>query len=218
MKNSLTSHRPISTTNNPPSRLSKLPSNRKLLKQESSRFFSLNQKYSLQRETSTTTVPNLPEYLSPEDTIYYAEVFKMFDSDKSGEIDLNELQEAVRSTGMEPTENELKMMITTVTGSQDKQTVSLQEFLKMVSIIKAQGAAHTGNMTSQLNLEEAFRAMDTDENGFITASDLFRVLDNLGERLPADQLYEMLSFADADLDGKVGIEDFCKMVTSSSQN
>lgn len=135
--------------------------------------------------------------LSSEDHAYYTEVFEMFDTDQSGAIDLKELQEAVSSTGMNATESELKIMMASVTGG-EKSEVSLKEFLKMVVIIKNQGGK-----ANELSLQEAFEAMDIDQNGFISASDLFKVLENIDETLPTEQIYEMLSYGDDDFDGKV---------------
>ena len=51
------------------------------------------------------------QHLSAEDHFYYSEVFSMFDTDKSGAIDLQELQEAVASIGIESSEAELKIMV-----------------------------------------------------------------------------------------------------------
>jgi Ca2+-binding EF-hand superfamily protein len=135
--------------------------------------------------------------LSAEDHSYYSEVFEMFDTDQSGAIDLKELQEAVASTGLNPTESELKVMMASVSGS-EKNEVSLQEFLKMVVIMKNQEGR-----ANELSLHELFEAMDVDKNGYISASDMFKVLENIEETLPADQIYEMIAYGDEDFDGKV---------------
>ena len=135
--------------------------------------------------------------ISTEDLTYYSEVFAMFDTDQSGAIDLKELQEAVSSIGMTTSEAGLKTMMQSVTGS-DKSEVSLNEFLKMVTIIKNQGGKD-----NEMYLQEAFDALDVDNNGFISASDLFKVLEDIEESLPADQIYEMLAYGDDDFDGKV---------------
>ena len=87
----------------------------------------------------------------------------------------------------------------------EKSEVSLEEFLKMVVIIKNQGSKST-----ELSLREAFESMDIDMNGFISASDLFKVLENIGDDTPTDQVYEMLSYADDDFDGKVKFKRFIK--------
>jgi calmodulin len=147
--------------------------------------------------------------LSREEVEYYSEVFNMFDKDGSGAIDLQELAEAMESTGISPSESELRTMISGVAG--DKEEVSLDQFLRMVSIIKAQNIKET-----QMDMREAFDAMDVDKNGYISASDLFKVCDNVGERLPADMIYEMLQFGDDDLDGKVGFQDFCKIMAGGA--
>jgi Ca2+-binding EF-hand superfamily protein len=144
--------------------------------------------------------------LTHEEFTYYSEVFGIFDKDGSGAIDLIELQEAFGSMNMEMSESDLKVMIAGIAGH--KEEVELPEFLKMVSIIKARTVK-----SNQLDLKEAFAAMDVDGNGFISASDLFKVLENIGESLPSDQIYEMLTYGDDDMDGKVGFDDFCRLMT-----
>jgi Ca2+-binding EF-hand superfamily protein len=49
----------------------------------------------------------------------------------------------------------------------------------MVVIIKNQAP----KKENHLDLEEAFAVMDVDGNGYISASDLFKVMENIGERL-----------------------------------
>lgn len=144
--------------------------------------------------------------LTQDEYTYYSEVFGIFDKDGSGAIDLNELHEAFQSMNMEMSEAELKVMIAGIAG--DKEEVELPEFLRMVAIIKARTVK-----SNQLDLREAFAAMDVDGNGFISASDVFKALENIGEHIPSDQIYEMLTYGDDDMDGKVGFEDFCRMMT-----
>jgi calcium-binding protein CML len=156
-------------------------------------------KVDLMRREDTMSPVRMNEVISmsAEDQSYFTEVFEMFDTDQSGAIDLKELQEAVVSTGMNPSETELRIMMASVTGS-DKNEVSLTEFLKMVVIIKNQGGKD-----HELSLQEAFQVMDVDNNGYISASDMFKVLENINQTLPADQIYEMLAYGDDDFDGKV---------------
>lgn len=47
-------------------------------------------------------------------TLEYREAFNLFDRDKSGEISIQELEVAMRSMGLNPTEDELKKLIAEV--------------------------------------------------------------------------------------------------------
>ena len=54
--------------------------------------------------------------------------------------------------------------------------------------------------------------VDNNKDSFIDMADLTSYLSSLGEIVTADVIKSMLSSADADGDGKVGFEDFQKLV------
>merc|ERR1711959_318686 len=63
-------------------------------------------------------------------------------------------------------------------------------------------------------LIEAFKVFDRDNNGFISASELRRVMTNLGEKLTDEEVDEMIREADIDGDGQVNYQEFVKMMMS----
>lgn len=59
---------------------------------------------------------------------------------------------------------------------------------------------------SEEEVREAFKVFDKDCNGFISASDLKQVMNNLGEKLTDEDINEMIKEADHDGDGQVNYE------------
>jgi calmodulin len=66
-------------------------------------------------------------------------------------------------------------------------------------------------------IEEAFRSMDVDGNGFISASDLRIFYRALGEELDDEELDDMIAELDLDGDGQVGLEEFGKLASQRIQ-
>ena len=59
---------------------------------------------------------------------------------------------------------------------------------------------------SEEEIKEAFKTFDKDGSGFITADELRQVMTNLGEKLTAEEVDEMIKEADTDADGKIKYE------------
>lgn len=59
--------------------------------------------------------------------------------------------------------------------------------------------------------QEDFDAIDTDGDGFITPTELIKALPDLSE-LPAEELIAIMTTADANGDGKIDYDEYCKLV------
>jgi len=84
-------------------------------------------------------------------------------------------------------------------------TIDFPEFLAMM-------ARRTSHIDSEEELREAFRTCDNDGDGYISTTELWQMMANLGERLTVSEVEDMIRVADADGDGKVNYEDFVKMM------
>ena len=132
--------------------------------------------------------------MSEEEMTELKAVFKTFDKDGDGTIDVEELGTALRSLGQNPTKEEVKKLIDE-TDKDGSGCIEFDEFAKMM----AQRSA--SNQTSEQELLEAFKVFDTDGSGIIDASKLRHIMSNLGEKLsdeeldalPDDELEELLA-------------------------
>jgi len=77
--------------------------------------------------------------------------------------------------------------------------VDFPEFLTMMS--KQLSSRDTAD-----EIREAFRVFDKDGNGFISVAELRHIMGNLGEKMPEEEVEEMIQEADIDGDGQVNYD------------
>jgi Ca2+-binding EF-hand superfamily protein len=67
------------------------------------------------------------------------------------------------------------------------------------------------------DLTRAFRKIDINGDGYITHSELKRVLTKYGEKMSDDEVKLLIEEADVNHDGKLDYQEFCQMVMSTSK-
>lgn len=163
-------------------------------------------------------VSNLPEYKVRDLT----EAFKMFDLNGDGKISRVELGTVLRSLGETMTDSELEQMIKDVDTNGDGE-IDLQEFINLNAdhrTTRAAAAATTSTLATVGDdqddgiseteaLQSAFDVFDSDNDGFISAGELHKVLSGLGDdRISLDDCRYMISCVDLDGDQKVDFKEF----------
>jgi len=145
--------------------------------------------------------------LTNEQVDEFKEAFSLFDKDADGSITSSELGTVMRALGQNPTEAELQDMVNEV-DSDGNGSIDFPEFLSMMS-------RKMKEADSEEEIKEAFRVFDVNNNGFITAKELRKVMTNLGEKLTDDEVEEMIKEADKDGDGRVNYEEFAAMMITA---
>merc|ERR550532_161576 len=130
--------------------------------------------------------------------------FALFNTSDSGAITKEELRAALQSLGEEPTEDELKLLISEV----DTNNNGMVEFAEFKSLMDKQ----MRDTDTEEELIEAFRVFDRDGNGQISPAELRHVMSNLGEKLGEDEIEKMIADADDNGDGQINYEEFIKMM------
>jgi len=82
---------------------------------------------------------------------------------------------------------------------------------------ESNGGDEGNRMDSEEELLSAFKVFDKDGNGFISPTELRRIMMNLGETLTDEEVDEMIRGADMDGDGQINYEEFVTMTMSSSK-
>ena len=128
----------------------------------------------------------------------------MFDKDGSGNIDINELRDAMKALGIYLTraqlKDEMKKMDTDGSG-----TVEFEEFLTLMKV-KIQ------DRNPEEELRRSFRIYDEDDTGKISFVDLKRVATELNANLTDDDIRGMIFEADRDRDGEVSQDEFLRIM------
>uniref|UniRef100_G3U0R9 EF-hand calcium-binding domain-containing protein 11 n=1 Tax=Loxodonta africana TaxID=9785 RepID=G3U0R9_LOXAF len=129
----------------------------------------------------------------------FKEVFSLFDKDGNRNTTTKELGTVMRSLRQNPTEAELQDMINEV----DADGNGTIDFLD----------GKKSERHSEEKIKEAFspQLLDKDGNGYVSDSELRHVMTNLGEKLPDEEVDEIIREADIDGDGQVNYEEFVQM-------
>ncbi|KAE8663878.1 putative calcium-binding protein CML25 [Hibiscus syriacus] len=137
------------------------------------------------------------------------EVFKKFDVNGDGKISSCELGSVMCSLGQKPSDEELRNMIQEVDADGDG-FVDFEEFLEL----NTKGV--DSNEVLQ-DLKEAFSVYDLDGNGSISAEELHKVLQSLGDGCSLSECRKMISGVDNDGNGMIDFEEFKTMMMAGTR-
>ncbi|KAL7546729.1 hypothetical protein ACHAWF_016263 [Thalassiosira exigua] len=145
--------------------------------------------------------------LSEDEVADLKEAFSMFDIDGDGTITIVELKEVMKSLGQNPTEKELKQMISSVDDNGDNE-IDFEEFLILMSSKKP------SKDDPDKELRDAFKVFDADGSGTISRSELKKLMKNLGQKLSDEELDAMMDEVDTDGNGEIDFQEFKTMMVS----
>lgn len=92
----------------------------------------------------------------------YQRAFDLLDKDKNGTITTSELGDAMRSTGLDPSEEDVKEMIKKA-DADNSGTLSFAEFQKLM--------VHEVKKTAMKDLRDVFSSYDKDNDGTVTVEE-----------------------------------------------
>ncbi|KAL9450822.1 hypothetical protein AB3S75_012541 [Citrus x aurantiifolia] len=146
----------------------------------------------------------MADVLSEDQIAEFQEAFCMLDRDGDGCITIEELAVAIKSLDQNPTEEELRNMISEVDVN-GNGTIEFGEFLNLMARKMKENEA-------QEELKEAFKVFDKDQDGYISPNELRHVMMNIGEKVTDEELEQMVREADLDGDGQINYEEFARMM------
>lgn len=161
---------------------------------------TLKKREELMQQTYNIRVDTLTE----EQISDFKDAFALFDKDGDGTITTKELGTVMRSLGQNPTEAELEDMINEV-DMDGSGTIEFPEFITMMA---------RKLKDSEDDIQEAFRVFDQTGKGLISAHELRRVMNGLGECLSQEEIEDIMKQVDSDGDGMVNYSEFVEMMTS----
>ena len=146
------------------------------------------------------------EKLNEAQLAEFKTAFQTFDKDKDGKINLRELGVAMRAMGHNPTDIELREMISELDSDNDN-AISFEEFVSLLC-----NTIHDSE-TEDKTLE-AFRVFDKDGQGVIKVSELKRIMLTLGEPITDEECEALIEICKAE-DGLIEYESLVKAIFSS---
>ena len=134
--------------------------------------------------------------------------FLIFDKNGDGAITIDELDIAMRAFGHNPTEAELRVLITEVEYDRNG-ALNFPEFLTLM-------ATQMKLLEDGKEILHQFRALDRDGNGLISSEDLHYVLTNLGEEPTDEDVNEIINEADLNEDNQIDYGEYITMMTNNN--
>ncbi|XP_071714766.1 probable calcium-binding protein CML13 [Rutidosis leptorrhynchoides] len=125
-----------------------------------------------------------------------------------GTIDAKELSNAMRALRFEMTKEQINQMIADV-DKDGSGAIDFDEFVYMMT-------DKIGERTSKQELTKAFNIIDHDKNGNISISDIKSIAKELGVRFTNAEINIMMEAADRDTDGEVNLDEFMRMMQTTS--
>lgn len=135
-------------------------------------------------------------------------IFKEFDTDKSGYLEVGEVKQALDKLSgnfnITPTDDEVKVIISEIDTDGDNK-LNMAEFNKLYDQI----------LTSGNEIKEQFNFFDKNGDGSVSKAELKKALKDLNEKMSKSDLKRMIKDADVDGDGEISFEEFQKMLVGT---
>ena len=132
------------------------------------------------------------------------EAFTMFDRDKDGLINYNELGNVLKSQGFTPTNQELLEMIADVDENEDDK-INFEEFL-----ILMHSRLKKADIENELN--EAFSVYDKNGSGNISVREFKKIMGSLGDKICEEEVNEIIQKVDPKNRGYINYKDLTKII------
>ncbi|KAK2365185.1 calmodulin [Trifolium repens] len=142
--------------------------------------------------------------LREEQISEFLEDFSLIDKNGDGCITIEELGTAIRSLDVNPTLEELQIMMNDV-DTNGNGTIEFGEFLDFM-------ARKMKEAQAEKELKEAFWVFDKDKDGYISSNELRSVLRGIGEKVTEEELDQMIKMADLNGDGLIDYQEFIRMM------
>ena len=143
---------------------------------------------------------------TPEQMMEYQRAFQLFDEDRDGHLDSNELKLLLKSIGQNLTKEELQDVIKGVDENQNN-LIEFKEFLELMSKLGR-------DLTIENELNEAFRIFDTDSHGKLTGADLKMMMTKHGDKISEQEADMILREAEIGLDQEIDYQELIKFALS----
>ncbi|ONM32268.1 Calcium-dependent protein kinase 1 [Zea mays] len=143
----------------------------------------------------------IAENLSEEEIAGLKEMFKMMDTDNSGQINFEELKAGLEKVGANMKESEIYQLMQAA-DIDNSGTIDYGEFIA--------ATLHLNKIEREDHLFAAFQYFDKDGSGYITADELQQACDEFG--IEDIRLEDMIGEVDQDNDGRIDYNEFVAMM------
>jgi len=144
--------------------------------------------------------------LTSSEKMDLTEIFTLCDSDASGALDWQELRRALRGLGFAVSKKEARQMLRVADKRDQTGFITLAQFMEVVEMMASRNHDRTREIIN------AFRLFDKTGSGHVTVDDLKTLCAEVGEDISTNDLEMMIRVADANGTGKVGRDEFKRIL------
>ncbi|KAK4380667.1 hypothetical protein RND71_002529 [Anisodus tanguticus] len=166
-----------------------------------SAIFTRLTQFSAMNKLKKMAIRVIAERLSEEEIAGLKEMFKMIDTDNSGQITFDELKIGLKKFGANLNESEIHDLMKAA-DIDNSGTIDYGEFVAAM--------LHANKIEKEDYLFAAFSYFDKDGSGYITADELQKACEEFG--IEDVHLEEILQEADQDNDGRIDYNEFVAMM------
>ena len=134
----------------------------------------------------------------------YKEAFDMFDTEKRGFIDVEQIRRALKKFGQDLTRREVEDMIKDL-DTDGSGTLTFDEF---ITLMQTQTVEEKVNVLEEDEVIAAFKSFDVDHDGSISMQEFKTILTKLGDRFTDEECMAVFREADLDHDGRLDYHEF----------
>ena len=146
--------------------------------------------------------------LSEDEIFEIKEAFDLFDANKTGEINPQDLDEAMKSLGLDERSKPIHALVQEMKNQQEGG-IDFGNFVELMT-------ARFSERDTKEDILKVFKLFDENGDGYIDILGLKKVAKELGENMDENELMEMIERADTDGDKKVTFEDFYNIMTKKT--
>ena len=125
-------------------------------------------------------------------------------------MDAREFKAALKAMDFEVHKPDIKAMFEEV-GKSLTQTLNFDEFVKIM-------VPRLPDQNSQEEVFKTFKLFDLNGSGKISLKDLQRIVNEIGENIPEEELTDMFDEADKNKDGYIDFNDFFKIMRKGNED
>ena len=141
--------------------------------------------------------------LNEEQIQAYDETFLIFDNSGDKKISVNQIGNALRAIGLNPTEGDVKKC---QENYKPEQRIGFDEFLPMIQmVIKKE------NKYSIEEFIDGLKNFDSDSSGYISSAEMRQLLTGLGEKMKDEEVEQLLAGVE-DEEGRINYDYFVRQV------
>ena len=145
---------------------------------------------------------NIPKNKTKE----YKKIFEMFDSNKDGFVNSEELSNIFKVLDINVSNEEIKEIIEE-NELEGNEQINFENFISIVN-------KREKDFDNEETIIKAFKVFDKEGNGLININELKSIMLNVGNNLSEDEINEVLIEADSDMDGFINYEEFIRSLLS----